>query len=54
MNDIHGVGCLVIATTDMINILDTESLKMLPDKYEVISLLNILNKLSTKCVMIIR
>lgn len=35
MNDIHGVGCLVIATTDMINILDTESFKILPDKYEV-------------------
>lgn len=35
MNDLHGVGCLVLATTDMINILDTESFKILPDKYEV-------------------
>lgn len=35
INDLHGVGCLVLATTDMINILDTESFKILPDKYEV-------------------
>lgn len=35
MNDIHGVSCLIIATTDIISILDTESFKMLPEKYEV-------------------
>jgi len=36
MSDVHGVSCLIIATTDMISILDTESFKILPDKYEVI------------------
>ncbi|XP_029343319.1 Bardet-Biedl syndrome 1 protein isoform X2 [Acyrthosiphon pisum] len=35
MSDVHGVSCLVIATTDMISILDTESFKILPDKYEL-------------------
>ncbi|XP_025409187.1 Bardet-Biedl syndrome 1 protein isoform X2 [Sipha flava] len=33
--DVHGVSCLVIATTDKISILDTESFKILPDKYEL-------------------
>lgn len=36
MNDVNAVGCLVLATTDSITILDTESFKILPDKYEVI------------------
>lgn len=44
-SDVHGVGYLVIATTNMINILDTESFKILPDKYEVIIWQNILNTL---------
>ncbi|XP_050531535.1 Bardet-Biedl syndrome 1 protein isoform X2 [Daktulosphaira vitifoliae] len=34
MNEVFGVSCIVIATTDTISILDTESFKMLPDKYE--------------------
>ncbi|XP_050438790.1 Bardet-Biedl syndrome 1 protein homolog [Adelges cooleyi] len=34
-NEPNGVSCLVIATTDKITIMDTESFKILSDKYEL-------------------